>query len=131
MKKIIAAVDLRGPQKNERSHMAKNDSEVTVSPAAAQACTRAIQLLKPYADEPRVAALARKLAAIANPTSSVPGDLAGAMADVDSIKKSELDPAARERVRKSQRSLEAEYLAKYSPAAYATWEQEARRAGIG
>ena len=110
--------------------MAKNDNAVTVSPAAAQACTRAIQLLKPYADEPRVAALARKLGAIANPTTSS-DDLAGAMADVDSIKKSELDPAARERVRKSQRSLEAEYLAKYSPAAYATWEQEARRAGIG
>ena len=55
---IIAAVYLRSPQKNEKGAitMAKNDNAVTVSPAAAQSCTRSIQLLKPYADEPRVAA---------------------------------------------------------------------------
>ena len=112
--------------------MAKSDSAVTVSPAAAQACTRAIQLLKPYADEPRVSALMRKLGAIASPTSFGTDRLVGAMNDVADIRKSEaaLDPVTREQVRKSQRELESEYLAKYSPAAHAQWLAEAQRAGV-
>ena len=110
--------------------MAKNNADVAVSPAAAQAATRSIDLLQPYLDEPRVAALARKLGAIASPTDFRTDHLTEAMGDVADIKKSELDPYTREQVRKSQRELEAEYLARYSPAAHAVWQAEARRAGL-
>ena len=49
--------------------MAKNYMmQLTFSPAAAAAATLAIDLLKPYSYEPRVASLSLKLGAIASPT---------------------------------------------------------------
>ena len=109
--------------------MAKNEN-VTVSPAAAQACGRAVDLLRPYENEPRIATLMRKLGAIASPANFQTDQLAETMADVAELRKGELDPFTSEQVRKSQRDLEAEYLRTYSPAAYAQWETEARRAGL-
>ena len=99
---------------------------VNMSEAAQQAVRRAVNQLRPHAGEDeRVAALVRKLNAIANPDdfdSERAGEIAKALHDSERIAKSEdASPALRERMRKASLELQRAHLSRYSAGGSAVW----------
>jgi hypothetical protein len=101
-----------------------NDGELQVSSGAQAAIGRAVDVLRPYRNEPRVDGLLGKLEAIQSPDDFGDGDeLAKAMVACDRIAKSEdLSPELRERGRKAGMACQLEYLAKSNPMASQAWE---------
>lgn len=108
-----------------------------VSAGARKAIERAAQTLSPYRDEPQVAALINKLTLISDPGADSVDRITKAIEDLGDAERAltaksggRLDQADRELIRKSSRDLQAEYLARASPAGYAAWERSCRQAGF-
>lgn len=109
------------------------DGELDVSAGARAGIQRALDVLTPYRDEPRVAALVNKLTTIGDPIE------AGGDEDVDDEAKltkalcqvrahltkcEDLPPTTRESLRKAALALEREHLAKMgNPRAAEQWQE--------
>lgn len=102
-----------------------------VSSGAQAAIERAISVLGPYEDEPRIAALTEKLRAIGSPTDGFSaGDYGGdaevvkSMVEAESIAKSEAaSPALRERAASVARDLQLLHLQEFNPRAAAEYRR--------
>ena len=117
---------------NEGRTMSDAAGPLTEVSAAAQRAIRNAQVaLRPYADEPRVAALVQKLTAISSPEGSFERDdeISKALIHVESLAKGE-DASAAVRDRASQVSMELQraHLSRHSGGAH-VWERAAREAG--
>jgi len=109
---------------------------MNVSAAARAAIARAIDELQPHVGEdPRLEALASKLAAIRSPEDDFAKNdrLADQLVDVAKAEHeadvSSSDLCSREAIRKATVDAQARYLREVSPAAYEAWRQHAEQAG--
>jgi hypothetical protein len=111
--------------------MSISDGNIDVSPGARAALARCVELLRPYADEPRIAALRSKLASIRSPEDAVADELTKVeLAKADAIREhGPFSATDRERNRAATRDAQLQYLRQNSPAAAEIWERHAVEAG--
>jgi len=128
-----AAVYKQHPTIGKEEMATSTDSELDVSAGARAGIQRALDVLKPYNDEPRIQALLTKLAAIGDPVGAGGDEDAD---DADKVSKAlegvratlskadDLPPSTRENLHKAEMELQREYLAKFNPAAADRWQDD-------
>jgi hypothetical protein len=109
-----------------------SDGELDVSSGAQAGIQRARDVLAPYADEPRVAALLSKLNAVGDPVEAgededgddAEGRLTKCLTGLRStLSKADIAGPTRDALRKSQYEIERELLAVHNPRAANEWDR--------